>query len=168
MPGINEEQATAVRLIFDRYVVGDSLREIKKELEDRSAPSPRGKEKWDISAIRSILSNEKYCGDVLMQKTFKADVMSGKVVKNTGQLPMYLVENNHPAIVSRERFKAVQTEIARRRAAESPSKKNSSTAVHATPASLPSLSGLCAASAAPCTVDAHGPGTDKRRSCGAV
>ena len=53
--------------------------------------------------------------------------MSGKVVKNTGQLPMYLVENNHLAIVSREKFKAVQTEMARRKAAESPSKKNSST-----------------------------------------
>ena len=126
-PGINEVQAAAVRLIFDRYLVGDSLREIKKELEDRGAPSPGGKEKWDISAIRSILSNEKYAGDVLMQKTFKTDVMSGKVVKNTGQLPMYLVENNHPAIVTREKFKAVQTEMARRKAAESPSKKNSST-----------------------------------------
>ena len=127
VPEIDESQAAAVQLIFDRYLLGDSLREIVSALETKGTPSPRGKEQWDISAVRSVLTNEKYAGDVLMQKTFKADVMSGKVIKNTGQLPMYLVENNHPAIVSRERFKAVQTEMARRRAAESPSKKNSST-----------------------------------------
>ena len=75
---------------------------IRQELEAEGMPNPAGSEKWGIDQIRSILSNEKYCGDVLMQKTFIQDCISKKVVKNTGQLPMYLIQNNHTAIVSRE------------------------------------------------------------------
>ena len=126
-PEIDREQAKGVQFIFDRYRVGDSLREIKAGLEAREMRSPNGEVRWDVSAIRSILANEKYVGDVLMQKTFKADVMSGKVEKNVGQLPMYLVRNNHPAIISREQFDEVQTERARRNAGRSPSTKNAST-----------------------------------------
>lgn len=60
-----------------------------------------------------------------MQKTFQQDVINRKVIKNTGQLPMYLIENHHEGIVSREKYNAVQAEMARRKAAKSPSKRAS-------------------------------------------
>ena len=126
-PQVNSDQAEAVRSIFDQYLQGASLRMIRLSLEEKKVPNPTGGAKWDISQIRSILGNEKYCGDVLMQKTFTQDCINKKVIKNTGQLPMYLIQNNHPAIVSREIYQAVQAEKTRRSASASPSKKMSST-----------------------------------------
>ena len=126
-PQVDSDKAEVIRSIFNRYLQGASLRMIRQELEAEGIPNPAGSEKWGIDQIRSILSNEKYCGDVLMQKTFIQDCISKKVVKNTGQLPMYLIQNNHPAIVSREVYQAVQAEKARRSATASPSTKTSST-----------------------------------------
>ena len=126
-PCVDSDKAEAIRSIFDQYLQGASLRMIKLSLEGREILNPAGGAKWDISQIRSILGNEKYCGDVLMQKTFTQDCIGKKVVKNTGQLPMYLIQNNHPAIVSRGVFQAVQAEKTRRSATASPSKKTSST-----------------------------------------
>ena len=126
-PGIDPDKAESVRYIYDRFLLGDSLREIKQGLELRGKVAPNGSEQWDISEIRRILANEKYAGDALLQKTFKPDVLSGKVQKNTGQLPMYLVQNNHPAIIDRDRFNAVQAERERRNARKSPSQKTSTT-----------------------------------------
>lgn len=126
-PCVDSDKAEAIRSIYDQYLQGASLRMIKLSLEGREIPNPAGEAKWDISQIRSILGNEKYCGDVLMQKTFTQDCIGKKVVKNTGQLPMYLIQNNHPAIVSRGVFQAVQAEKTRRSASASPSKKTSST-----------------------------------------
>ena len=126
-PQVNSDQAEAIRSIYDQYLQGASLRMIKLSLEGKAVPNPAGGTKWDISQIRSILGNEKYCGDVLMQKTFTQDCINKKVIKNTGQLPMYLIQNNHPAIVSREIYQAVQAEKTRRLASASPSKKMSST-----------------------------------------
>ena len=100
---------------------------IKQHLEEKQFPCPTKGGTWSIAHIRYILGNEKYCGDVLMQKTFVKDCLTKKVVKNTGQLPMYLVQNNHPAIVSREDYQAVQAELARRTAARSPSSKSAPT-----------------------------------------
>ena len=126
-PGIDPDKAESVRYIYDRYLAGDSLREIKQKLESAGVLAPNGSERWDFTEIRRILTNEKYVGDALLQKTFKPDVLSGKIVKNTGQLPMYLVQNNHPAIISRDIFNAVQAERERRNARKSPSQKTSST-----------------------------------------
>ena len=126
-PQVNSDQAEAVRSIYDQYLQGASLRMIKLSLEGKAVPNPTGGAKWDISQIRSILGNEKYCGDVLMQKTFTQDCINKKVIKNTGQLPMYLIQNNHPGIVSRETYQAVQAELARRSAGKSPSRKNAPT-----------------------------------------
>ena len=126
-PQVDSDKAAVIRSIFNRYLQGASLRMIRQALEAAGIPNPAGSEKWGIDQIRSILSNEKYCGDVLMQKTFIQDCISKKVVKNTGQLPMYLIQNNHPAIVSREVYQAVQAEKARRSATASPSTKTSST-----------------------------------------
>ena len=74
-----------------------------------------------------MLSNEKYCGDALLQKTFVEDCISKKVVKNTGQREQVLVENCHPAIITRDQHKAVLAEMARRSAITSPSSKQAST-----------------------------------------
>ena len=122
-PSVDEEKAEVIRDIYRQFLKGASTRMIKKSLDDRRIPSPSGRASWDTASIRSILSNEKYCGDVLMQKTFIQDCISKKVVKNTGQLPMYLIRNNHPPIVTREMFQAVQAELARRTSAPSPSTK---------------------------------------------
>lgn len=126
-PRVDSDQAEVIRGMYNRYLQGASLRMIRQELEATGIPNPAGREKWGIDQIRNILSNEKYCGDVLMQKTFIQDCISKKVVKNTGQLPMYLIQNNHTAIVSREVYQAVQAEKARRSATASPSTKTSST-----------------------------------------
>ena len=64
--------------------------------------------------IRNILTNEKYIGDALLQKTYITDCISKKVKKNRGERPMYYIENNHPAIIPRAVFQRVQEEIARR------------------------------------------------------
>lgn len=125
-PEIIPEQGEIVLEIGQRYLLGDSLRMIRDWLNRRDIPYLEGKE-WTITNIRSILTNEKYRGDVLMQKTFVQDCISKKVVKNTGQLPQYLIENNHPAIFSREMGCAIDAEMARRNAIQSPSVKNQQT-----------------------------------------
>ena len=127
MPQIIPEQADVVRSIYDRYLTGASLRMLKDWLESEQIPNVAGGAEWTISSIRSILTNEKYCGDVLLQKTYISDCISRKVIRNTGQLPMYLVENHHDGIVDRKTFDAVQAEMARRNAGKSPSKKNAPT-----------------------------------------
>ena len=117
------EQAEVVRWIYDRYLAGDSIRMIKAELEERGVPCLNDSPKWTHNRIRSILQNEKYCGDVLLQKTFQQDLINRKVIKNTGQRTMYLIPDYHEGIVSREKYNAVQTETARRTAGKSPSKR---------------------------------------------
>ena len=126
-PKIIQEQADVVRSIYDQYLSGASLRMIKDRLEAEQIPNVTGGSQWTITAIRSILTNEKYCGDVLLQKTYISDCISRKVIRNTGQLPMYLVQNHHEGIVERKTFDAVQAEMARRSAGKSPSKKNAPT-----------------------------------------
>ena len=121
-PEIIPEQAEIIRLIFNSYLQGDSLQSIKAKLETAGALTARGNTAWSAQSIQRILQNEKYCGDVLMQKTFRQDFINRKAIKNTGQLPMYLIENHHEGIVSREKYDAVQAEMARRNAAKSPSK----------------------------------------------
>lgn len=117
------EQAEVVRRIFRLYISGASLRMIKNVLETEKIPNIYGDMEWCVTTIRYMLKNEKYCGDVLLQKTFRTDCISRKVIHNTGQLPMYLIQDHHEAIIDRKTFQAVQAELARRRAAKSPSKK---------------------------------------------
>ena len=126
-PKIIPEQAEIVRQIYKRFLAGASLRIIQEWLEQERIPNVAGEQGWTIRAVRSILTNEKYCGDVLLQKTFIQDCISKKVIKNTGQLPQTLVQNHHEGIVDRETYDAVQAEFARRNAGKSPSKKNAPT-----------------------------------------
>lgn len=126
-PQIIPDQAEVVQSIYKQYLAGASLRMIKDRLEAEQIPNAAGNARWTITAVRSILSNEKYCGDVLLQKSFVSDCINRKVIRNTGQLPMYLIQNHHEGIVDRKTFHAVQAEMARRNAGKSPSKKNAST-----------------------------------------
>ena len=126
-PEIIPEQADVVRKIYDLILSGTPVRGIQEYLNTSAVPNINGEPKWARSAIDSILTNEKYCGDVLLQKTYIDDCINKKVKKNTGQLPMYLVQNLHEGIISRETFDAAQAELARRSAGKSPSKKNAPT-----------------------------------------
>ena len=126
-PKIVPEQAEIIRFIFKRYLAGDTLRAIKAQLEAEQIPYATGEVSWNISTLQSILQNEKYCGDVIMQKTFRKDCISKKTVVNTGQLPKYWTQNHHEAIISREMFDAVQAETARRRAVAASTKKSAPT-----------------------------------------
>ena len=123
-PGINEEEASVVRFMYTQYLLGDSLRMIKDKLDEAGIPNLKGEPGWSISTIKSILTNERYCGDVLGQKTYTESVIGGKSRKNNGVLPQVLIQNNHQGIVSREVFYAVQEEMKRRTAARSPSTKS--------------------------------------------
>ena len=125
-PKIIPEEAEVVRRRYREFLAGGSLRQIAAGLEADHIPSPTGKG-WSISVIRNILTNEKYAGDVIRQKTFVADPISKRVVKNTGQLPMYLLKNHHEGIVDRTTYNAVQAEWARRNAKRTPSVKTAPT-----------------------------------------
>ena len=126
-PKIVPEQAEIVRKIYDLFLSGTPIRGILEYLNANSIPNISGESQWAKNAVNSILTNEKYCGDVLLQKTYIDDCINKKVKKNTGQLPMYLVQNHHEGIISRETFDAAQAELARRSAGKSPSKKNAPT-----------------------------------------
>ena len=117
------EQAEIVRELYKRYESGASLRNLKDWLEENQIKTVLGTDDWSISVIKGILTNEKYCGDVLLQKTFCTDVISKKIVKNVGQMAQYYMPDHHEAIVSREQYNAVKTEMARRGALRTPSKQ---------------------------------------------
>ena len=102
------EEAEIVRKIFDLYIQGNGVRKIKKYLESHGIKTVTGKTEWSTSTIDRMLSNEKYVGQVLMQKTYTPDFLTGKQVKNTGQKEMYLVENAHEPIIDQETFDKVQ------------------------------------------------------------
>jgi len=113
-PKVVPEQAVIVKRIYKRYLSGNSVIQIKRDLETDKIPSPNGCDEWSLAVIRYILRNEKYKGDVLMQKTFTEDLLTHKRIKNNGQLAQYYITDNHEAIVPRELFDRVQEEIARR------------------------------------------------------
>lgn len=110
---IIEKEATIVQRIYESYLRGNTIRAIKRELENDKIPSPNGKEKWYPSTILNILTNEKYKGDLLLQKTYKADILC-KRQKNDGVKPQYAVEGNHLPIINKEQFEAVQIELQKR------------------------------------------------------
>ena len=113
---VNEEQAKIVRLIYKRFLDGLSCYAIAKELTKRKLTTPGGKTKWNQSTVRSILTNEKYKGDALLQKEFTVDFLQKKIKKNEGEIPQYYVEGNHEAIIDPQTFDCVQAEMARRKA----------------------------------------------------
>lgn len=114
-PEIVEEEAEIVRRIYRLYLDGHTVREITRILTGDGIPTPSGKNcNWSVSTIMSILRNEKYKGDALLQKVYTADFLNKKMKKNNGVLPQYYVENSHPAIIDEETFDLVQAELAKR------------------------------------------------------
>ena len=113
-PEIVPEQADIVRRIYNDFLAGATYLEIAKRLTEENVPTMGGGNRWFSERIKSILKNEKYKGDALLQKTYITDPISKRVKKNNGELPMYYVENSHPAIIERRIFDKVQEEIARR------------------------------------------------------
>lgn len=103
-----------MRLIYTLFLNGYGYRQIKKHLKSNHIKTVTGQDIWSTSTIDRILSNEKYVGNVISQKTYTKDFLNGKQVKNNGELPQYFIENNHQAIISKDIFDEVQKEKARR------------------------------------------------------
>ena len=108
MVKIEPAEAEIVKYIYDSFIEGASPAEIADALTEQGIRSPKGMERWRAATIKNILRNEKYCGDVLYQKTFSKDYLTHKSVKNKDILPQWFWENNHPAIISKEKWNKVQ------------------------------------------------------------
>ncbi len=108
------EEADIVRRIFRLYLEGSSFVQIAKILEDDGILTVTGKTEWCPSVIDQMLSNEKYMGDALLQKTYTVDFLTKKRVKNQGIVPQYYIQDNHEAIIPKELYYRVQEEKARR------------------------------------------------------
>jgi len=108
------EEAELVRRIFRLYLEGSSIVQITKILESEGITTVTGLTKWCPGVINKMLSNEKYMGDVLQQKTYTIDFLTKKRVKNKGIVPQYYIEDDHEAIIPKELYYQVQEEKARR------------------------------------------------------
>ena len=113
-PEIVPGEAALVRRIYKMYLDGSSLMQITKTLIDERIPTATGIGRWSPQVVRNILTNEKYIGDALLQKTYITDCISKRVKKNCGERPMYYVENHHAAIIPKEVFGRVREEMTRR------------------------------------------------------
>ena len=111
---IMEEEAAVIRNMARWFLDGDSLERIKHRLEDAGIETTTGKKTWSTGTIYNILTNEKIMGDVLLQKTFTADYLTKRRVKNSGQQKQYYVKNHHEAIIPKTVYYKIQEEIARR------------------------------------------------------
>lgn len=111
---IKQEDAKIVKRIYREYLEGASLQMIKIGLEKDGILNGAGNKKWHTSNILQILTNEKYMGDALLQKTYTVDFLNKKRTKNDGIVPQYYVENNHPPIIPKDIFLQVQAEKERR------------------------------------------------------
>ena len=108
---INEEEAKTVRLIFFSYLYGYSTQKIADALTELERLTKRGNETWSAGSIRSILTNERYCGDVLARKTYTPNYLNHKSKKNNHDRNQYRQKDHHEAIISRDDFFAVQKMI---------------------------------------------------------
>lgn len=114
-PEIVPEESEIVKEIYHSYLTGMSLQQIADSLNARRIATKGSNAQWKNNKILNILTNEKYTGDALLQKTYIIDCISKKSRKNNGELPMYLVKNHHEPIISRTEFNRVQEEMARRK-----------------------------------------------------
>lgn len=98
---INEEQAKNVKLIFDWYINGKGVYLIAKELNKRNIPTLKGR-KWTHTTVRNVINNDKYVGDLRLQKYYVENPITHKTKVNKGEKDVYLVKNHHQSIISRE------------------------------------------------------------------
>jgi site-specific DNA recombinase len=111
---INKDEAVIVKKIYRLFLEGLTPHTIAKQLTAEKAPTPGGQAKWHPRTISSILTNEKYKGDALLQKCFTVDFLTKKQKINEGEVPQYYVENSHEAIINPQVFELVQQELKRR------------------------------------------------------
>ncbi|WP_298196464.1 recombinase family protein [Desulfosporosinus sp.] len=111
---INEEQAKVVRLIYDLYLQGKGERAIQLELMQRNIKTPLGKDRWQNTTIKRILTNEKYIGKLIQGKSITPNYLDKKRVINKDESTLIIHENTHEAIIDIDTFNKVQEEIARR------------------------------------------------------
>lgn len=111
---VNPEQAETVKRIYSMFLKGMTPFGIASKLTANGVLTPGGKDRWNAGSVRSILSNEKYRGDALLQKSYTVDFLTKKKKFNEGEIPQYYVKNNHPAIIAPEVFEMVQRELERR------------------------------------------------------
>ena len=111
---VNEEQAVIVRRIYGLFLQGKTPYAIAQQLTEEGIPTPGGRKNWSKKTVESILTNEKYKGDALLQKVYTTDFLTKKKKKNEGEVPQYYVEGNHEAIIPPEQFDRVQREMQRR------------------------------------------------------
>lgn len=114
-PEIVEEEARIVRMIYDLFLSGMTIRHIAEHLTNKGIPTPTGKSKWSVSTVQNILTNEKYKGEALLQKTYTEDYLNKRVRKNRGEVKQYLVEHSHEPIIDPDTFDRVQELLAKRR-----------------------------------------------------
>lgn len=112
---VNKKEAKVIQLIYNLFLKGLTFYQIKKELERREIKAPFGGSRWGESVIKGMLTNEKYMGDALLQKTYTVDFLSHKAKKNNGEVPQYYIKDDHEPIISKEMFNAVQNELASRK-----------------------------------------------------
>lgn len=105
---IDEAEAKIVRKIYELYLSGKSSNEIAKILTIDNIPTPGGKKNWSDVVVTSILTNEKYTGNALLQKTYSKSFLDKKKHINKGEMPQYYVCNSHPAIIDQATFDKVQ------------------------------------------------------------
>ena len=115
VPEIVEKEENIVRYIYRLCLEGKTPHNIAKIITEEGIPTPSGKTRWQQTTVESILTNEKYKGDALLQKKYTVDFLSKKQKVNEGEIPQYYVEGSHEAIVSAEVFDLVQYELQRRR-----------------------------------------------------
>ncbi len=113
-PKVIPEEAVLVRRIYKLFIEGHTPSAISKQLTSEGIKTPGGKEKWQISTIKSILTNEKYKGDALLQKSYTIDFLQKKTKKNNGEVAQYYVEGSHEAIIDPIEWDIVQAEMQRR------------------------------------------------------
>ena len=126
-PEIVPSEAAIVERIFNLYLAGETVDKISKMMQAENYDIPGKTISFSKGMIMNMLSNERYCGDVILQKSVTVDCIEKKRKKNTGEAPMYYVQNNHPAIIDRVTFNKVQEELARRKTKTPGSAKSSIT-----------------------------------------
>lgn len=127
-PEIVPEEAAIVERIYEMFLAGQPVKVIAQTLQAEKIEILGKNLSFSKNMIMNILRNEKYCGDCILQKTVTVDCISKTRKVNQGEAPMYIVENNHPAIISREVFNRAQEELIRRQALRAKSDKTSITA----------------------------------------
>lgn len=117
---MNKDEAVIIHRIYSMFLQGMTPHGIAARLTADGIKSPGGKDKWNAGAVRSILTNEKYKGDALLQKSYTVDFLTKKKKVNEGEIPQYYVEGNHEAIIQPEVFELVQQELKRRKQGRGP------------------------------------------------